>query len=108
MPRVLPGGRGASTVGFSCRCRPSWRGRPQSGQGQPERQKPVVKHRREVLAWLGAAHAARAYAAEVGPAQKSFDERYEHSWAGEPTRSRCMVAVAQRYARLAVAVVVAR
>jgi hypothetical protein len=58
-------------AGARCRCRPSWRGRRRNpATGQPEWQKPVVKHHSEVLAWLGAADAARRYAAEVGPAQR--------------------------------------
>ncbi len=50
-----------------CRCRPSWRGRRRNpATGKPEWQTPVVKDRNEVLAWLAASEAARAYVADGG------------------------------------------
>ncbi len=66
--------------GARCRCRPSWRGRRRSPvTGQPEWQKPVVKHRSEALAWLAAGDAAKDYRAEVGPAKPSFEDISDHS-----------------------------
>ena len=50
-----------------CRCTPSWRGRRRNPiTGKPEWQKPVVKHRTEMLAWLAAADAGSEHLRELG------------------------------------------
>ncbi len=58
-----------------CRCAPSWRGRRRNPlTGKPEWQRPVVKARGEVLAWLGAARTARLHIAEATARGPLFED----------------------------------
>src|SRR3954453_21488338 len=62
-----------------CRCSPSWRGRRRHPlTGKPEWQRPVVKNRAEVLAWLGAAKTGRERLAEVAARGPTFEELGDH------------------------------
>src|SRR3954467_2105937 len=62
-----------------CRCSPSWRGRGAPPlTGKPEWQRPVVKNRAEVLAWLGAAKTGREHLAEVAARGPTFEELGDH------------------------------
>src|SRR4051812_8845083 len=58
-----------------CRCTPSWRGRRRNPlTGQPEWQRPVVKNRAEVLAWLAAARTGREQLAKLAARGPTFEE----------------------------------
>lgn len=58
-----------------CRCTPSWRGRRRHPvTGKPEWQKPVVKHRAEVLSWLAGADAGSEHLREVAARGPLFEE----------------------------------
>src|SRR4051794_36468925 len=62
-----------------CRRSPSWRGRRRHPlTGKPEWQRPVVKNRAEVLAWLGAAKTGREHLAEVAARGPTFEELGDH------------------------------
>src|SRR3954464_12823471 len=62
-----------------CRCSPSGRGRRRHPlTGKPEWQRPVVKNRAEVLAWLGAAKTGREHLAEVAARGPTFEELGDH------------------------------
>src|SRR4051812_31162713 len=57
-----------------CRCTPSWRGRRRHPvSGKPEWQKPVVKGRSEVLAWLAAADAGSQHLRELAARGPTFE-----------------------------------
>src|SRR3954468_2620202 len=58
-----------------CRCTPSWRGRRRNPvTGKPEWQKPVVKNRAEVLAWLAAADAGSERLRELAARGPLFED----------------------------------
>jgi integrase len=58
-----------------CRCEPSYRGRRRNPfTGKPEWQKPVVKNRAEVLAWLGAGRNVRDVVAEATARGPLFED----------------------------------
>ena len=58
-----------------CRCTPSWRGRRRHPvTGKPEWQKPVVKHRAEVLSWLAGADAGSEHLREVAARGPLFED----------------------------------
>jgi integrase len=58
-----------------CRCSPSWRGRRRHPvTGKPEWQKPVVKDRAEVLAWLAAADAGSQHLRELAARGPLFED----------------------------------
>jgi hypothetical protein len=61
-----------------CRCTPSWRGRRRHPvTGKPEWQKPVVKDRAEVLAWLAAADAGSQHLRELAARGPLFEDLAE-------------------------------
>src|SRR3954449_13171834 len=58
-----------------CRCAPSWRGRRRHPiTGKPEWQKPVVKNRAEVLAWLAAADEGGTHLRELAARGPLFED----------------------------------
>ncbi|MBE2316567.1 site-specific integrase [Solirubrobacter sp. CPCC 204708] len=58
-----------------CRCTPSWRGRRRNPfTGKPEWQRPVVKNRAEVLAWLSAARDNKEQLLELAARGPLFEE----------------------------------
>src|SRR4051794_14229531 len=58
-----------------CRCTPSWRGRRRNPfTGNPEWQRPVVKNRAEVLAWLSAARDNKQQLLELAARGPLFEE----------------------------------
>jgi integrase len=60
-----------------CRCSPSWRGRRRNPiTGKPEWQRPVVKDRNEVLAWLAAGATADASLAAQGPTFEQLGDQW--------------------------------
>jgi integrase len=64
-----------SDPGARCRCTPSWRGRRRHPvTGKPEWQKPVVKDRAEVLAWLAAADAGSLHLRELAARGPLFED----------------------------------
>jgi integrase len=57
-----------------CRCQPSWRGRRRNAvTGRSEWQRPVVKDRAEVLAWLSATHKGADHLSDLAEHGPTFE-----------------------------------